>query len=173
MARSPAQQLSTAPGSGIAELERLAKSALTPERVRDQVAAVKARTRQNFEEYLRHVNKIIEDLAGLLEKFPDSPIDVSQLIDSFLTSEREADGKRIEAEKTITDLLKLVSKRQPDLIGAFNEALAAQLDDINRMAEAHRDARWHLMKVRAIYQPSKGVGPIKGSHSDIEDLLNS
>src|ERR1051326_1311478 len=166
MAPSPVQQLSTAPGSGIAELEKLAKSALTPARVREQVVVVKAKTRQNFEEYLRHINKIIGDLAQLLEKFPDGPIDVSKLIDSFLTSEREADKNRAEAEKAITDLLKLVSKRQPDLIGAFNEALAAQLDDINRMAEAHRDARWHLMKVRAMHQPSKGIGPIKGTHSN-------
>ena len=144
----------------------LQQSELSSEAIRTKVKEAQRLTAENYQQYAAIVAKINEDAIGLLRA--GAKIDVQTLIDSALGVERDAARQLEISEKNLNEVLRRVAKKRPDLLASLNEAMSAELSDIERMATLSRDMRWRLMEARAKYQPSEGIGPITGMHSEIE-----
>jgi hypothetical protein len=153
------------------QLEDLINAPLSPERIREDIARVQRTTREGYENYCKVITKIHDDMVGLLKQ--GAQFDIDPVIQGLIETEGSNAKERQRAEKAMTEILRIAAKSRPDLLSALNEALSAELSDINRLAELHRDARWRLMEARAFYQPSEGIGAIRGQHTDLEDLLKN
>lgn len=126
---------------------------------------------RKIEQYASLVHKIVSDLIVLMQasRLPDP----EELIQSLLASEREEQARAVDVEKRAAAALRSLAPGRLYATPFLNEVRDELVSRAHRMAELHRDARWRLMRARAEYLPSKGVGPIHGEPTDQDEYAKT
>lgn len=126
---------------------------------------------RKIERYAAVVDEIVSGMVALMQAWR-SP-DPEELIQSLLASEREEQARAADVKKRAAAGLRSLAPGRLYATPFLNEVRDELVARACRMAELHRDARWRLMRVRAEHLPSKGVGPIHGEPTNLDEYAKT